>query len=461
MDSRESSWILRPFSTCVDIFKDEDVLAKVEFLGLRENNSLKVDFQNDKLGTFWRKAAAEYPIIADRALKCGATGRGRRERCERCGGQLDGRGYNDSGAGGDSAARTLECGRQHSPDKCRYRNLNCDRCGATGTLSNTDTDENELFYMKVDGKDDKPCACETVRSLGFITARSEQRAPARAAAACPAVPGRPPLLGRSWMLAIAPVFTTAVQFVPTRTRCLLHIERDRNRKSLIILCVVIIINIIIVNRKCILRVRCKTSTDAQSWSKPQWPPRVKISHRRPTRWRYYDGWLRRAVVTHYGERRARAPSGRRRRAALTAHATTPTNRASQLDTETLAIFHVWVGEHGSGADALSCLPLSSDTLAKRVSGDGNFRTKAARADGRDAPEIPRYVYSLHGINSGRIQLARHASRAPKIWHSREITDNLTEVGRRTHEGNSRTGLVQRGAAVARGAASRRLTFATG
>ncbi|XP_074039984.1 zinc finger BED domain-containing protein 5-like [Leptinotarsa decemlineata] len=70
MHSRESySWILRPFSTCVDIFKDEDVSAKVEFLGLRENNSLKVDFQNDKLSTFWRKAAAEYPIIADRALK--------------------------------------------------------------------------------------------------------------------------------------------------------------------------------------------------------------------------------------------------------------------------------------------------------------------------------------------------------------------------------------------------------
>ncbi|GBP88558.1 SCAN domain-containing protein 3 [Eumeta japonica] len=70
MDSRESySWISRPFSTCVDIFKDEDVLAKVEFLGLRENNSLKVDFQIDKLGTFGRKAAAEYLIIADRALK--------------------------------------------------------------------------------------------------------------------------------------------------------------------------------------------------------------------------------------------------------------------------------------------------------------------------------------------------------------------------------------------------------
>ncbi|XP_026475459.1 protein ZBED8-like [Ctenocephalides felis] len=38
-------------------------------LGLRENNLLKVDFQNDKLCTFWRKAAAEYTIIADRALK--------------------------------------------------------------------------------------------------------------------------------------------------------------------------------------------------------------------------------------------------------------------------------------------------------------------------------------------------------------------------------------------------------
>lgn len=70
MDSRECySWILRPYSTCVDIFKDEDVSAKVEFLGLRKDNSLKVDFENNEVGTFWRNATAEYPIIADRALK--------------------------------------------------------------------------------------------------------------------------------------------------------------------------------------------------------------------------------------------------------------------------------------------------------------------------------------------------------------------------------------------------------
>ncbi|GBP82937.1 hypothetical protein EVAR_99728_1 [Eumeta japonica] len=70
--------------------------------------------------------------------------------------------------------------------------------------------------------------------------------------------------------------------------CLLYIERGRNRKSLIILCVVTIINVIIVNRKSILRVQCKTSADAQSCSKPRRPPRVKTSYRRVTSW--WEKW---------------------------------------------------------------------------------------------------------------------------------------------------------------------------
>lgn len=70
IDNRQSnSWILRPFSTNDEIFEDEDVSAKVEHLGLRENSTFKVDFQNYDLGTFWRKVGAEYPIIADRALR--------------------------------------------------------------------------------------------------------------------------------------------------------------------------------------------------------------------------------------------------------------------------------------------------------------------------------------------------------------------------------------------------------
>jgi len=70
LDNRQSnSWILRPFSTVDDIFKDEDVAAKVEFLGLRENSTFKVEFQNYDLCTFWIKAGTEYSVIANRALK--------------------------------------------------------------------------------------------------------------------------------------------------------------------------------------------------------------------------------------------------------------------------------------------------------------------------------------------------------------------------------------------------------
>lgn len=50
--------------------------AKVEFVGLREDNSLKVDFQNE-LGTFWIKAAAEYPIVGADSIQFATT-----YRCE-------------------------------------------------------------------------------------------------------------------------------------------------------------------------------------------------------------------------------------------------------------------------------------------------------------------------------------------------------------------------------------------
>ncbi|XP_039750840.1 SCAN domain-containing protein 3-like [Pararge aegeria] len=70
LDNRQSnSWILRPFSTDDDIIRDEDVAAKVEFLGLRENSTLKVEFQNYDLSTFWIKTGAEYPVLCNRALK--------------------------------------------------------------------------------------------------------------------------------------------------------------------------------------------------------------------------------------------------------------------------------------------------------------------------------------------------------------------------------------------------------
>ncbi|GBO98757.1 hypothetical protein EVAR_246_1 [Eumeta japonica] len=61
----------------------------------------------------------------------------------------------------------------------------------------------------------------------------------------------------------------------------------------------------------------------------------------------------------------------------------------------------------------------------QCSGEGYARgwTRCAR--------IPRYLYSTHKVDSRRVQLARHAPHAPEI---------------------RRTGLVQRGAAVARGTA---------
>lgn len=54
LDNRESkSWILRPFSSNEDIFKDEVVSAKVEFS--REGRAIKLDFQNYELTTVWIK----------------------------------------------------------------------------------------------------------------------------------------------------------------------------------------------------------------------------------------------------------------------------------------------------------------------------------------------------------------------------------------------------------------------
>ena len=49
-----NAWIVRPFSVEEGVIKDEDVTAKVEFLSLREHNTLKVDFRDSDLTTFWR-----------------------------------------------------------------------------------------------------------------------------------------------------------------------------------------------------------------------------------------------------------------------------------------------------------------------------------------------------------------------------------------------------------------------
>lgn len=73
MGNRQSnSWILKPFSTDDDddeLFRDKEVAVKVKFLGLREDSTFKVEFQNYNLSKFWRKVGTEYPIMADRVLR--------------------------------------------------------------------------------------------------------------------------------------------------------------------------------------------------------------------------------------------------------------------------------------------------------------------------------------------------------------------------------------------------------
>ena len=60
---------MRPFSVEEGVIKDDDVTAKAEFHCLREDNTLKADFQDSDLATFWHKAGTGYPVLSDRALK--------------------------------------------------------------------------------------------------------------------------------------------------------------------------------------------------------------------------------------------------------------------------------------------------------------------------------------------------------------------------------------------------------
>ena len=41
----KNTWIVRPFSVEEVVIKDDDVTTKAEFLGLREDSTLKADFQ--------------------------------------------------------------------------------------------------------------------------------------------------------------------------------------------------------------------------------------------------------------------------------------------------------------------------------------------------------------------------------------------------------------------------------
>lgn len=57
-------WVLRPFSVDESVFSDTEIEAKAQFLGLREDNTQKIDFENTKLVKFWRIIGGEYPLLS-------------------------------------------------------------------------------------------------------------------------------------------------------------------------------------------------------------------------------------------------------------------------------------------------------------------------------------------------------------------------------------------------------------
>ena len=60
-------WISQPFSVKENSIRDDDMAAKIEFLQLREDSSLKTGFTED-IGSFWAGIHKEYPILSKRAL---------------------------------------------------------------------------------------------------------------------------------------------------------------------------------------------------------------------------------------------------------------------------------------------------------------------------------------------------------------------------------------------------------
>jgi hypothetical protein len=54
---------------CKIIYSERKCNRRKAVLGLREDNTLKADFQDSDLASFWGKIVLEYPILSDRVLK--------------------------------------------------------------------------------------------------------------------------------------------------------------------------------------------------------------------------------------------------------------------------------------------------------------------------------------------------------------------------------------------------------
>jgi hypothetical protein len=51
------------------VTEDKDAQVKAQFLGLREDSTLKADFQDPDLATFWLKASLQYPRLPVTSLR--------------------------------------------------------------------------------------------------------------------------------------------------------------------------------------------------------------------------------------------------------------------------------------------------------------------------------------------------------------------------------------------------------
>jgi len=51
------------------VFPDIEIEAKAQFLGLREDYTQKIYFENTQLATFWQKIGGKYPLLSEKALK--------------------------------------------------------------------------------------------------------------------------------------------------------------------------------------------------------------------------------------------------------------------------------------------------------------------------------------------------------------------------------------------------------
>lgn len=62
-------WIIHPFSVPDEAIHDNDFPAKEEWITMRANEALKIEFQNQNADSFWISRLADSPTLSKRALK--------------------------------------------------------------------------------------------------------------------------------------------------------------------------------------------------------------------------------------------------------------------------------------------------------------------------------------------------------------------------------------------------------